>query len=321
MSEAKRAAGDKNVLVHGAAVAQLALAAGVLDELEIHVVPVLFGQGRRLFDNLDPEQIELERTRILEGGRCHPHALPRPALNAGQASCLNHARRSIWPACAQDSSCRSSIRSPTPRSPRSCPPRRRRRAGTESSSGTTCGTPGASARGGRPVGHPRGGARVTERLRLGPMVTPLARRRPVKVARETATLDLLSGGRLTLGVGLGSDRFGTEYSVTGEDDDDRRARRCSTRPWRSSPRPGQASRCTTAASTTRSTACVPAPAGAAPRRPGVGRGFHGKPRPMRRAARYEGFVPVNLEHPDQLAEFVACLGARQRGLQAPRRSR
>jgi dihydrofolate reductase len=67
MSEAKRAAGDKTVLVHGAGVAQMALAAGVLDELEIHLVPVLLGQGRRLFDNLDPEQIELERTRILQG--------------------------------------------------------------------------------------------------------------------------------------------------------------------------------------------------------------------------------------------------------------
>ena len=67
MTEAKRAAGDQNVLVHGAAVAQLALAAGVLDELELHVVPVLFGQGRRLFENLRPEQIELERTRVLDG--------------------------------------------------------------------------------------------------------------------------------------------------------------------------------------------------------------------------------------------------------------
>jgi dihydrofolate reductase len=75
MTEAKRAAGDKNVLVHGAATAQLALAAGVLDELELHVIPVLFGQGRRLFDNLDPEQIELERTRILQGedGVTHMH--------------------------------------------------------------------------------------------------------------------------------------------------------------------------------------------------------------------------------------------------------
>jgi dihydrofolate reductase len=74
MTEAKRAAGDKDVLVHGAATAQLALAAGVLDELELHVIPVLFGQGRRLFDNLAAEQIELERTRVLEGDRVtHMH--------------------------------------------------------------------------------------------------------------------------------------------------------------------------------------------------------------------------------------------------------
>ena len=75
MAQAKQAAGDKNVLVHGAGTAQLALAAGVLDELEIHLVPVLLGQGRRLFDNLGPEHIELERTRILEGeaGVTHMH--------------------------------------------------------------------------------------------------------------------------------------------------------------------------------------------------------------------------------------------------------
>src|SRR6266508_244636 len=65
-------------------------------------------------------------------------------------------------------------------------------------------------------------ATSTRRIRLGPMVTPLARRRPVKVARETATLDRLSGGRLTLGVGLGSDRFGSEFSITGEELDERR---------------------------------------------------------------------------------------------------
>jgi dihydrofolate reductase len=75
MTQAKEAAGDKNVLVHGAGTAQLAIAAGVLDEIELHVVPVLFGQGRRLFDGLAPEQIELERTRILEGenGVTHMH--------------------------------------------------------------------------------------------------------------------------------------------------------------------------------------------------------------------------------------------------------
>jgi dihydrofolate reductase len=75
MTKAREAAGEKDVLVHGAATAQLALAAGLLDELKLHVVPVLFGQGRRLFDNLDPEQIELERTRIVEGenGVTHMH--------------------------------------------------------------------------------------------------------------------------------------------------------------------------------------------------------------------------------------------------------
>jgi dihydrofolate reductase len=67
ISRAKAAAGDQDVLVHGAATAQLALAAGVLDELELHLVPVLLGQGRRLFDNSAGRQIELERTRVLEG--------------------------------------------------------------------------------------------------------------------------------------------------------------------------------------------------------------------------------------------------------------
>jgi dihydrofolate reductase len=67
IARAKQAAGDKNVLVHGASVTQLALAAGALDELELHVVPVLLGGGRRLFDHLDPEHIELKRVRILEG--------------------------------------------------------------------------------------------------------------------------------------------------------------------------------------------------------------------------------------------------------------
>jgi dihydrofolate reductase len=75
ITEARQAAGDKNVLVHGAGTAQLALAAGVLDELEIHLIPVLLGQGRRLFDRLGPEHIDLERTRILEGedGVTHLH--------------------------------------------------------------------------------------------------------------------------------------------------------------------------------------------------------------------------------------------------------
>jgi dihydrofolate reductase len=75
MTQAKEAAGDRNVLVHGVGTASLALAAGVLDEIELNVVPVLFGQGRRLFEGLAPEQVELERTRILDGedGVTHMH--------------------------------------------------------------------------------------------------------------------------------------------------------------------------------------------------------------------------------------------------------
>jgi dihydrofolate reductase len=66
MTQAKQAAGDKDVLVHGARTAQLALAAGVLDELQIHLIPVLLGQGRRLFDHLGADHIELELTRIVD---------------------------------------------------------------------------------------------------------------------------------------------------------------------------------------------------------------------------------------------------------------
>jgi len=60
---------------------------------------------------------------------------------------------------------------------------------------------------------------ATERLIIGPMVTPLARRRTSVVARETATLDLLSGGRLRLGVGLGAPD--DEFTRFGESADPR----------------------------------------------------------------------------------------------------
>jgi dihydrofolate reductase len=65
MAQAKAAAGDRNVLVHGAYTAQRALEAGVLDELEINHVPVLFGRGRRLFDVL-PSRVELEIVRVID---------------------------------------------------------------------------------------------------------------------------------------------------------------------------------------------------------------------------------------------------------------
>jgi dihydrofolate reductase len=63
--QARAAAGDSDVMVHGAGAAQELLQVGQLDELELHVVPVLLGQGRRLFDNLPPKHIELELLRSL----------------------------------------------------------------------------------------------------------------------------------------------------------------------------------------------------------------------------------------------------------------
>jgi dihydrofolate reductase len=65
MAQAKSAAGDRNVMVHGAYTAQKALEAGVLDELQIHQIPVLFGAGLRLFDVL-LRRIELEIAKVID---------------------------------------------------------------------------------------------------------------------------------------------------------------------------------------------------------------------------------------------------------------
>ena len=65
MAQAKAAAGDRDVLMLGAYTAQRALEAGVLDELQIHQIPVLFGSGRRMFDVL-PSRIELEIVRVID---------------------------------------------------------------------------------------------------------------------------------------------------------------------------------------------------------------------------------------------------------------
>ena len=65
MAQAKAAAGGRDVLLHGAYTAQRALEAGVLDELQISQIPVLFGGGRRLFDIL-PSRIEMEIVRVID---------------------------------------------------------------------------------------------------------------------------------------------------------------------------------------------------------------------------------------------------------------
>jgi dihydrofolate reductase len=66
LARASEAAGDKDVLVAGgASLAQQYLAAGLLDELQIHVVPLFLGDGVRLFDQVDPV-VDLELTRVIE---------------------------------------------------------------------------------------------------------------------------------------------------------------------------------------------------------------------------------------------------------------
>jgi len=66
VSEAKKAAGDKNVQVLGASVIQECLNAGLCDELQIEIIPVLLGKGKRLFENIDTDLIKLERTKVEE---------------------------------------------------------------------------------------------------------------------------------------------------------------------------------------------------------------------------------------------------------------
>jgi alkanesulfonate monooxygenase SsuD/methylene tetrahydromethanopterin reductase-like flavin-dependent oxidoreductase (luciferase family) len=149
-------------------------------------------------------------------------------------------------------------------------------------------------------------AASTEAIRIGPMVTPLARRRPAKVARETATLDLLSGGRLTLGVGLGSDEFANELSITGEELDARRraamldeALEILAAAWSGAPVLHRGEHYTVDGMR-----FLPRPV----QRPGVPvwvAAYSRNVGPLRRAARYQGFFPANPEDSDELAELVA----------------
>jgi dihydrofolate reductase len=66
-TEARAAAGNRAVMVHGAGAAQALLRVGQLDEMEIHLVPVLLGAGRRLFETRDTDPIELQLVRRLDG--------------------------------------------------------------------------------------------------------------------------------------------------------------------------------------------------------------------------------------------------------------
>jgi alkanesulfonate monooxygenase SsuD/methylene tetrahydromethanopterin reductase-like flavin-dependent oxidoreductase (luciferase family) len=151
-------------------------------------------------------------------------------------------------------------------------------------------------------------AAATEQVMLGPMVTPLARRRPAKVARETATLDLVSGGRLILGVGLGGDQFAAEFSKTGEELDDRvraemldEALAILLAAWSGEPVTHRGRHYLID-----DVQFLPRPV-QQPRIPVWAAGFPGNVKPLRRAARCDGFFPVNLENVDQFAQAVATV--------------
>ena len=66
VEQAKEVAGEKDVAVGAASIAQQCIRAGLLDEIHIDLVPVLLGDGVRLFDNLGDGQVELESTEIIE---------------------------------------------------------------------------------------------------------------------------------------------------------------------------------------------------------------------------------------------------------------
>lgn len=67
ITRAKEAAGDHDVLVHGVGAAAAALSAGVLDEVQLHLVPTILGEGRRLFEGIGAEPHAFELTRNVEG--------------------------------------------------------------------------------------------------------------------------------------------------------------------------------------------------------------------------------------------------------------
>ena len=160
-------------------------------------------------------------------------------------------------------------------------------------------------------------AAATTSLRIGPMVTPLARRRPAKLARETATLDRLSAGRLILGAGLGSDRFGGEFSKTGDETDDRtraamldEALGILTAAWTGHPVRHRGRHYVVDDIT-----FLPRPT--QPTIPIWVAGFPDKPRPLLRAAGYQGYFAVNLRSPEDIAQAAAAIAAHRGAASEP----
>ncbi len=154
-------------------------------------------------------------------------------------------------------------------------------------------------------------ATVTDRVALGPMVTPLPRRRPHVLARQATSVDILAGGRLVMGVGLGGDGYG-EFSAFGDEPDPRvrgamlddrldLLRELWTGEVVTSSRPHAVAT---------DVQFLPTPT----RTPPVwvaGRWPHRAP--IRRAARCEGWFPIDLPDPDALARGIDMVAAARGG--------
>jgi alkanesulfonate monooxygenase SsuD/methylene tetrahydromethanopterin reductase-like flavin-dependent oxidoreductase (luciferase family) len=153
----------------------------------------------------------------------------------------------------------------------------------------------------------------TERVRLGTLVTPLARRRPWKVAKEVMTLDHLTNGRAVLGVGLG-EPGDDEFAAFGDPSDPREraeilddALAVIDRVWTGEPFRHEGPVFTIEAELKPSPVQRPRPpvwvAGVLPRR-----------RPFERAARWDGVVPLSpsiaFMQPDEVAQVLAITGSR-----------
>ena len=136
-------------------------------------------------------------------------------------------------------------------------------------------------------------ALATDRIRFGPLVTPLPRRRPHKVAREFATLDRLSHGRVVLGVGLGSPAD-SEFEAFGDPGDAREradlldeSLEVVTALWSGEPVDHDGDRLHVHTDAFRPTPLQ------RPRIPiWIGARWPSPGRPIRRAARWDGIVPV-----------------------------
>lgn len=175
-----------------------------------------------------------------------------------------------------------------------------------------------------PVGDPTVAlaaiALATKSIRFGPMVIPLPRRYPWKVAREAATLDNLSNGRLILGIGLGSDVL-TELSTFGIPTDDivRAEMLDEGLAVLTGLLSGEQFSFSGKHYTVKATQFLPKPV--QPHIPIWMAGTWPRPRPFRRAARYDGVVPITADIEEQrtpeLIRAIVAFIAKHRTIDAP----